>query len=70
MATAAATAAAFAEDSASKSSALGTRGLAGLNTGAAADILDALGGGVAEVCAERRFDASDILKDGEVVVEV
>ena len=58
LATAAATAAAFAEDSASRSSALGT------NTGAEADILVDLGSGVAEVWAERRLGASDILAEG------
>ena len=55
LATAAATAAAFADDSASRSSALGT------NTGAEADIFVDLGSGVAEVWAERRLGASDIL---------
>ena len=59
LATAAATAAAFAEDSASRSSALGT------NTGAEADIFVDLGSGVADVWAERRLGASDILSEGD-----
>ena len=58
LATAAAIAAAF-DDSASgsRSSPLDVEGSgwAGLKTGAEADIRVALGGGVAEVCAERRL---------------
>jgi hypothetical protein len=43
--------------------------LAGLKTGAAADILDALGGGVAEVWEERRLGVggrSDMVRKDKV----